>query len=188
MVVCVLCVFFSLYQALGSDDHPDGLKHFFWIYFGACTLFLKVSIHPSLTMEKDNTPGNFVQKRATEKTMLFSVHGPIIPLIGGLFSPICRAILRAIYRGSVCQSNHRKPSMKIRTLDLWRPIFKNINCTLWNKAHRKPKDYLKKIVLFNGGGGGVYYVQLWGLKVWKKQHKPMKWTDLISFKMHSKLD
>lgn len=104
----------------------------------------------------------------------------------GLFSPICRAILRAIYRGSLCQSNHWKPSMKIRTLDLWRPIFKNINCTLWNKAHRKPKDYLKRLRCLTVEVEVYVMSKLCVWRFWKKAAQP--WTDLISFNMHSKLD
>ena len=144
---CVFCVFFfhftKPWHSLGvrwSSRRTSALfLNLFWgLDLPKCyKRFPKVSIHHPLRWKK-------TALLAILKSVIFttwahhSTHR-------GLFSPICRAILRATYRGSLCQSKHRKPSMKIRTLDLWRPIFKNINCTLWNKAHRKPKDYLKRL-------------------------------------------
>lgn len=141
---------------------------------------------PSLTVEKDSTPGNLCSKAGHWKNHVIFSTWAHHSTHRGLFSPICRAILRAIYRGSLCQSNHRKPSMNIRTLDLWRPIFKNINCTLWNKAHRKPKDYLKRLCCLTVEVEVYIMSKLCVWRFWKKAAQP--WTDLISFKMHSKLD
>ena len=41
------------------------------------------------------------------------------------------------------------------------------------------KGLFKKITLFNGGGGGVYYVQIVRLKLLEKNSTTMNWFNLI---------